>query len=119
MPRDAARAIWMDVPRAVVANTPAPTATAIPVPGGYRVTGRQGLATGWRRAALRGGHATVTEGGEARRLPDGQPDARYLYVPVAEGELLDTWTVRGMRGTGTHHFAVHDVFVPAARTVLC
>jgi alkylation response protein AidB-like acyl-CoA dehydrogenase len=46
------------------------------------------------------------------------PEARYLIVPVAEAEILDTWHVRGMRGTGTHHFAVHDVFVPAERTVL-
>jgi alkylation response protein AidB-like acyl-CoA dehydrogenase len=37
---------------------------------------------------------------------------------VAEVELLDTWHVRGMRGTGTHHFAVSDVFVPSERTVL-
>jgi alkylation response protein AidB-like acyl-CoA dehydrogenase len=102
----------------VVANTPAPTATAVPAPGGYRVTGRQGFSTGCRHAAWLAAHATVMEGGEARRLPDGQPDARYLFVPVAEGELLDTWTVRGMRGTGTHHFAVADVFVPEARTVL-
>ena len=43
---------------------------------------------------------------------------RYCFVPVAEAELLDTWQVRGMRGTGTHHFAVNDVFVPAERTVL-
>src|SRR5258708_40178894 len=43
---------------------------------------------------------------------------RYFFVPVVEVELLDTWKVRGMRGTGTHHFAVHDVFVPAERTVL-
>ena len=48
---------------------------------------------------------------------NGQPDVRYLLVPAAEAELLDTWHVRGMRGTGTHHFAVHNVFVPAARTV--
>src|SRR5215467_7658717 len=33
MPRDAARAIWIDVPRAVVANTPAATGQAIAVPG--------------------------------------------------------------------------------------
>jgi len=48
----------------------------------------------------------------------GHPETRYLFVPVAEAELLDTWQVRGMRGTGTHHFAVHDVFVPAERTLL-
>src|SRR5438445_11973494 len=45
MPRDVARAIWIDTPRAVVANTPAATATAVVVPGGYRVTGRQGFST--------------------------------------------------------------------------
>jgi alkylation response protein AidB-like acyl-CoA dehydrogenase len=118
MPRDAARAIWADVPRAVVANTPSPTATAIPVPGGYRVTGRQGFSTGCRHAVWLAAHATVMEGGEPRRLPDGTTDARYLFVPATEGELLDTWTVRGMRGTGTHHFAVTDVFVPEVRTVL-
>ena len=39
-------------------------------------------------------------------------------MPAAEAELLDTWNVRGMRGTGTHHFVVKDVFVPAERTVL-
>ncbi len=41
-----------------------------------------------------------------------------MFVPVAEAQLLDTWHVRGMRGTGTHHFAVDNVFVPAERTVL-
>ena len=54
--------------------------------------------------------------------PDGwrtaQPETRYLFVPVAEAERLDTWHVRGLRGTGTHHFAVHDVFVPEERSVV-
>jgi alkylation response protein AidB-like acyl-CoA dehydrogenase len=117
MPRDVARAIWVDTPRSVVSNTPAPTARAIVVPGGYRVTGRQGFSTGCRHAAWLAAHATVIEGGQPR-LDHGQPETRYLFVPAAEGELLDTWRVRGMRGTGTHHFAVTDVFVPAERTVL-
>src|SRR5262249_711458 len=51
------------------------------------------------------------------RLENGQPLSLYLFVPVAQAELLDTWRVRGMRGTGTHHFAVNDVFVPAERSV--
>jgi alkylation response protein AidB-like acyl-CoA dehydrogenase len=116
MPRDAARAIWIDTPRAVVANTPVASAQAIVVPGGYRVTGRQGFSTGCRHAAWVAAHAQVIDHGQVR-LENGQPEARYMFVPVAEAELLDTWHVRGMRGTGTHHFAVHDVFVPAERTV--
>jgi alkylation response protein AidB-like acyl-CoA dehydrogenase len=51
------------------------------------------------------------------RLRDGKPETRYCFVPVAQAEMLDTWHVRGMRGTGTHHFAVNDVFVPEHRTV--
>jgi alkylation response protein AidB-like acyl-CoA dehydrogenase len=118
IPRDVARAIWIDTPRSVVANTPSATATAVVVPGGYRVTGRQGFSTGCRHAAWLASHAQIVDNGRPRRLADGQPEARYLFVPVAEAELLDTWHVRGMRGTGTHHFAVNDVFVPGPRTVL-
>ena len=117
MPREVARRIWIDTPRGVVANTPAPSAQAVVVAGGYRVTGRQGFSTGCRHAAWIAPHAQVIENGQVR-LDKGQPETRYLFVPVAEVELLDTWNVRGMRGTGTHHFAVNDVFVPAERSVL-
>jgi indole-3-acetate monooxygenase len=118
MPPEAARAIWIDTPRSVVSNTPAPTAQAVVVPGGYRVTGRQGFSTGCRHASWVAAHAQILENGHPRRLDNGEPETRYLFVPVADAERLDTWHVRGMRGTGTHHFAVHDVFVPAERSVL-
>lgn len=117
MPRDVARTIWIDTSRSIVANTPAPSARAVVVPGGYRVTGRQGFSSGCRHAAWLAARALIFENGEPKLL-DGQPEERYLFVPVAEAELLDTWHVRGMRGTGTHDFVVKDVFVPAERTVL-
>jgi alkylation response protein AidB-like acyl-CoA dehydrogenase len=118
MPHAAARAIWLDTPRSVVANTPSATAPATVVPGGYQVSGRQGFSTGCRHASWLAAHAQVIEDGRPRTLASGQPEARYLFVPVSEGELLDTWHVRGLRGTGTHHFSVSDVFVPEERTVL-
>jgi alkylation response protein AidB-like acyl-CoA dehydrogenase len=117
MPRDVARKIWIDTPRSVVANTPVPTARAEVVSGGYRVTGRHGFSSGCRHAAWFAARAHVHENGQIR-LQEGQPEQLYLFVPAAEVEMLDTWHVRGMRGTGTHHFAVNDVFVPAERTVL-
>ena len=116
MPTAAARAIWIDTPRSVVANTPQANAQAVVVPGGYRVTGRQGFSTGCRHASWLAAHATVSEQGRPR-LDDGQPETRYCFVPRDQAELLDTWQVRGMRGTGTNHFAVNDVFVPEDRTV--
>jgi len=116
MPTAAARAIWIDTPRSVVADSLKTNAQAVVVPGGYRVTGRQGFSTGCRHASWLAAHATVSEQGRPR-LDDGQPETRYCFVPRAQAELLDTWQVRGMRGTGTNHFAVNDVFVPEDRTV--
>lgn len=118
MPPELARLLWIDTPRGVVSNTPSPTAQAIEVEGGYRVTGEQGFSTGCKHASWVAAHAQVIANGEPKQLADGQPETRYLFVPVAEAELLDTWNVRGLRGTGTHHFAVRDVYVPRERTVL-
>ena len=117
LPEAVARAIWIDVPRSVASNTPAPTAQAVVVPGGYRVTGKQGFSTGCRHASWIASQAQVIENGQPRSR-DGKPEVRYCFVPVAQVELIDTWNVRGMRGTGTHHFAIEDVFVPAERSVL-
>ncbi len=118
MPHDVARAIWIDTPRCVISNTPMPTAQAVVVPGGFRVTGEQGYSTGCRHASWIASRAQIIENGQPRRLENGQPETRFLFVPVDEAELLDTWHVRGLRGTGTNHFAVRDVFVPEARTML-
>lgn len=118
MPREVASLIWVETPRSVVANSPVPDGTAIAAKGGYRVTARQGFSTGSRHAAWLAANARILEDGRPRLLADGQPETRYLFIPAAEAEILDTWHVRGMRGTGTHHFAVNAVFVPEERTFL-
>jgi alkylation response protein AidB-like acyl-CoA dehydrogenase len=118
MPRAAARAIWIDPPRAVVGNSPSPTGRAVVAPGGYRVTARQGYSTGCRHSTWIAAHCQVIDDGEMRREANGQPEARYLFVPIGDATIVDTWQVRGMRGTGTQDFAVDDVFVPAERSVL-
>jgi alkylation response protein AidB-like acyl-CoA dehydrogenase len=117
MPRAAVREIWIDTPRSVVSNTPAPTAKAVVVPGGFRVTGRQPFSTGIKHAAWVAAHAQIIENGAVRQRL-GRPEARYCLVPAAEVEVLDTWHTKGMRGTGTHSFEVRDAFVPEERTVL-
>jgi indole-3-acetate monooxygenase len=116
MAEHVARLIFGDRRRGIVANTPAPTGTAIATAGGYRVTGRYAYGTGCRHASWMAARAPITDHGVNRRLPNGEPEIRYLLVPVEQAEIIDTWHVRGLRGTGTHHWAVQDVFVPEERT---
>ena len=118
MAPEMAKKIWVDTPRSVVANAPLPDAVAVAVDGGYRVNGRLSFSTGCRHAAWLATNSRVLEDGKPRQLADGQPETRYLFVPADEVEMLDTWHVHGMRGTGTHHFAVHDVFVAEERAFL-
>ncbi|HEX2828129.1 MAG TPA: acyl-CoA dehydrogenase family protein [Burkholderiales bacterium] len=116
MSREAAREIWIDTPRSAVSNTPAATARAIVVPGGFRVTGRQPFSTGIMHASWIASHAQVIENGEVR-LRNGRPESRWCLIPRAEVEVIDAWHTKGMRGTGTNSFEVKDAFVPEARTV--
>lgn len=39
-----------------------------------------------------------------------------VYFPRENCEIIDTWDVMGMRGTGSHDISVTDVFVPKSRT---
>jgi alkylation response protein AidB-like acyl-CoA dehydrogenase len=47
----------------------------------------------------------------------GKPVMRTLWVPREKIEILDTWNVMGLRGTGSTDFVVKDLFVPERHTV--
>lgn len=77
----------------------------------FRVTGRWDVASGvghanWVIAACRvqGGAAAP---GEAMRV---------AFVPVEHIEVIPTWDVLGMRGTGSHDVVIDSVAVPASHT---
>ena len=60
--------------------------------------------------------AQIVDNGVTRLLPNGEPEIRYFMIPAHQAEIIDTWDTRGLRGTGTHHWAIRDVFVPEERT---
>jgi len=93
-----------------------PAGRAIPVSGGYRVTGRWPLASGCHHAAWIGGNCLVFEGEAPRMNSHGAPDFTIAFFPSSDVKILDTWYSTGMRGTGSADIVVEDVFVPQHRT---
>ena len=81
---------------------------AVPVEGGFRVSGRKIFASGCPLGDL-----LVTMA--VQQTPEG-PTVLHLAIPLkAQGvTILDTWRTLGMRGTGSHDIELADVFVPDA-----
>jgi alkylation response protein AidB-like acyl-CoA dehydrogenase len=110
---DAARErIFGDSSRLFAGST-RPTGRAVPVKGGNRLSGRWSLVSGCELADYLYFMSVVHEDGTPRMLAPGQPDIRVLFVPRGSYEILDTWHVGGLRGSGSHDVVVNDVFVPA------
>ncbi|MBK20000.1 MAG: acyl-CoA dehydrogenase [Rhodospirillaceae bacterium] len=102
---------------AVLAWGPPAKATAVPVDGGYRVTGEWRFGSGSRNATWLGGHSRVCdEEGNHLKDDDGKPIMRTMLFPKSSAELIDVWQVIGLKGTGSDNYKVEDLFVPEEYT---
>ena len=116
MPKQTAREIWGDG-RAVVANgPPTPSAKAIPVDGGYRLSGRWNFSTGSAHATWLAALAPVAHPDQKQDTSTDRVDVRVMLLPKEDANLLDSWQVNGLRGTGSFSFEVDDLYVPSTRT---
>jgi alkylation response protein AidB-like acyl-CoA dehydrogenase len=112
---DVAHEMYPDIWVATAATATA-TGLATPVPGGYRVTGRFPFASGCQHSEWVWVGCNVVQDGAQRLNVNGVPETRTCFLRLSECEILDTWYTTGLRGTGSHDLAVHDIFVPAERT---
>jgi len=108
----ASAALQPDVVEEVIAKNPEvvfsgalnPLGRATPVEGGVRVSGRWPFASGCQHSDWFWGQCVVQ--GEA------QPRLLEVVVPRASYQVVDTWNVAGLRGSGSHDVAIDDLFVP-------
>jgi alkylation response protein AidB-like acyl-CoA dehydrogenase len=106
---DAAAALFPDVPNgkyALLSGHGTRPGLAVPVPGGYRVSGRWQFASGMA-------HATHIHSAIA---VEGSGEVRVLAMPRAEVTLDGNWDVLGLRATHSVDYHCDDVFVPHAYT---
>jgi len=106
-------------PRAVLAWGAGAVGRMHPVPGGFRVSGKWGFASGSRHATWLGGHCRVAAAdGSLARDAEGRLFERSALFPREAAQIEDRWQVIGLRGTGSDSYAVEDLFVPAELTLL-
>jgi indole-3-acetate monooxygenase len=101
-------------PMVVLCSSTAAIGRADAVEGGYRVSGQWQFVSGCHNSQLFG--ATVRLYRDGEQMP-GTGNA-YAVVPRDDFEILDTWHVAGLCGSGSHDVRVSAAFVPESRIVV-
>ncbi|WP_330290088.1 acyl-CoA dehydrogenase family protein [Streptomyces sp. NBC_00576] len=112
MPEQGQADIWADGPDVMAAIVFKPMGTAVPVEGGYRLSGSWTYVSGVEHF----GWALLT--GPAPGPQSGGQPMRLFAIPREDYTYEDTWSSLGMRATGSHTVVLDDVFVPEHRTCL-
>jgi alkylation response protein AidB-like acyl-CoA dehydrogenase len=84
--------------------------------GGYRVSGRWNFASGVTYADWLYCTCRLMDGSSPRMTAAGVPLTRAAWIPASAARIDDTWSVVGLRGTGSHDFIVDDIFVDKRHT---
>lgn len=94
-----------------VASIFAPSGSAVPIDGGYKVNGTWGFSSGILHADWAIGFTPIcdTDGNEI--------DMGMALMSVSDLTIKDTWHTVGMRGTGSHTMIADDVEVPASHVI--
>jgi alkylation response protein AidB-like acyl-CoA dehydrogenase len=114
--KEAVLKVLREHPRLRIRGAAAPKGAAVPVEGGYRISGTWPFASGGPDPHIVGANCVVMENGTPRIGRDGIPEMILAWVPASEVAFLDTWHVLGMRGTDSRDFRMRDVFVPIEMT---
>ena len=92
---------------------------AVPVEGGYRVTGRWPFGTGCQEASWMLGSFQIFDGDRPRRSPDGNSSHWRGIFKRSEARIVEgSWDVAGLRATGSFDWTVEDIFLPERRTMV-
>ena len=101
--------LWAKDDTVRVSSSYAPFGTAEPVEGGYLVSGRWPWSSGCD-------HCQWVVLGAPVRIPGQPPVLHAFYIERPNYQIIDTWHVFGLKGTGSKDIVVEKAFVPAYRT---
>lgn len=105
LPPEWAQTIFGD-PTTIAGGFAMPAGRGVRVDGGLRVSGRWQWGSGTSHCTWIGGGTLVEHEG-----------APFVFFERDQVELLDTWRVAGLKGTGSTDYSVDEAFVPDGRWV--
>ena len=119
LPEDGVREVHGNGPATIAGTAVQGGGQAVPVEGGYRVSGRWQFGSGCHESSWMLGSFQILEDGEPRRNAEGRPLYWRGIFSRAEAEIVPgSWDVAGLRGTGSFDWTVDNVFLPERRTMV-
>lgn len=108
----AAQDVWGEDAATLLSSSYAPVGKVTKVEGGFKLSGQWGFSSGSEHCQWAFLGAVVPEEG----APFDMSNYRTFLVPREDYEIIDTWNVVGLKGTGSQDVKVVDAFVPEHRT---
>lgn len=110
LPPQIARPIF-GPPDVVTCGVFAPMGRAVEDGDDYVVNGKWQWASGSANCDWLMGGCAIVAAGAPKKLPNGALDSRMLIFPREKVELIDSWNVSGLCGTGSGEMQVKDLRV--------
>lgn len=117
MAKDLAREVYLENPRVIMCGGGGPgslpTRAERQSDGGYRVWGQTTFISGCHNAEWCFMAAPIIEDGKPKLDANGQPIIKMWFLNKSQYEIIDTWDVAGLRGSGSHDVRANGAYVPA------
>ncbi|MFP6584786.1 MAG: acyl-CoA dehydrogenase family protein [Candidatus Hydrogenedentota bacterium] len=117
IPEQTARELFPSGVNAIHSGVFAPMGKAVAEGDGYRVNGQWQWGSGSPNADYIWGGCLILENGAPKMRTAGLPVSRMMMFENKDVELLDTWHVSGLCGTGSTDYSVNNVFTPHVHSV--
>jgi 3-hydroxy-9,10-secoandrosta-1,3,5(10)-triene-9,17-dione monooxygenase len=104
-PAQCQKEIWDALPYVTSAGSAFPQGKAVKVEGGFILSAHHKYCSGIM-------HSEWANSVAAFETPEGEKKLMLAMLPIDAVQVLDTWYVDGMAGTGSHDIVYKDVFVP-------
>ncbi|HEY5646230.1 MAG TPA: acyl-CoA dehydrogenase family protein [Pseudomonadales bacterium] len=115
MDKALAREVYLDNPRVIMCGGGGPgskPAYAIEQPdGSYKVWGESTFISGCHNSTWCFMGAPIIDDGEPRKDANGQMIVKMWFMHRSQWEIIDTWDVAGLRGSGSHNVRAEGAVV--------